>query len=125
MKVKYLFYVFTFFALLVACSNELKESDGNKPSDGPTEVVDPYADGMKFSISRRYMVTVEDEQINGYSPLAWNEDAQITVNGFVSEHTAIDAADAAETLLFKLATASITDSSLVSELPVPPESTAK
>ena len=94
MKVKYLFCTFTFFALLVACSNELKESDGNKPSDGPTEVVDPYADGMKFSISRRYMVTVEDEQINGYSPLAWNEDAQITVNGFVSEHTAIDAADA-------------------------------
>ena len=79
MKVKYLFCTFTFFALLVACSNELKESDGNKPSDGPTEVVDPYADGMKFSISRRYMVTVEDEQINGYSPLAWNEDAQITV----------------------------------------------
>ena len=92
MKIKSLFWTLSLLALFVACSNEFKESDGQDQSGENVSQLDPFAEGLKLSLSRRYLVTAADEQINAYYPLEWNKEAQVAVNGFVSEHTAIDAA---------------------------------
>ena len=93
MKAKYFFWVLSLFALMVSCANKLDEIEKDGQSDEALDQVDPFADGLKLTVSRRYMVTTADEQINGYLPLAWNDQAQISVNGFVSEQITLDDVD--------------------------------
>ncbi len=95
MKMINIFMACAMMAASLSCA-EVEPVDNGKEQNPPAEQQDPYKDGVKFSLSRRYMVTAQEGEIDSYFPLEWSEDAVISVNGLPSERVFIDASDPAK-----------------------------